>query len=373
MHDLVGALQVGGIHLRPECLLVVRIEPPLFYVSDDAYDLRQPSQGNEIQALPDRVLIAKKLSRKNIVNDNYMLRTLTILSREKPPALQGNSHYLQIVFLNDVTDSPAHVALARRFRLAFQPEEFLIVARKRHSRPGKRHRLHSWSRAKLALNLPQGRANRVGAGISHRGWEGNSERQYVVRIEAGIHAPERVQAADHQACRNQQHQRHGHFHDDENSLRALFSATGPAAAFFQRILQIRLRNSQRRRQTKQNSAEQHDPRRKQQNFPINPDFARARQSGGKMLKRHFRSPRRQHQAESASRNCEQHALRQELTYDSAPARSQCRADSKFTVAPHRTRHHQVSHVDASDQENKSDGSEQHQQQSLHISNHLFHE
>src|SRR5260221_12423337 len=104
MHDLVAAMQVGGIHLRPECLLVVRIEPPLFYVSDDTYNLRQPSQGNEIQALPDRVLISKKLSRKNIVNDDYMLRTLTILRGEKPPALQGNSHCLHIVISNDVTD-----------------------------------------------------------------------------------------------------------------------------------------------------------------------------------------------------------------------------------------------------------------------------
>src|SRR5258708_9280117 len=153
MHDLVGALQVGGIHLRPECLLVVRIEPPLFYVSDDTYDLRQPTQGNEIQALPDRVLIAKKLSRKNIVNDDYMLRALTILSREKPPALQGNSHYLQIVFLNDVTDSPAHVALARRFSLAFHPEDFLIVAPNRHSPPGKGYRIPPSRRPYPALTL----------------------------------------------------------------------------------------------------------------------------------------------------------------------------------------------------------------------------
>src|SRR6267154_4186468 len=100
MHNLVGGLHVGGIKLCPECLLVVRIEAPLFYVSDDSDNFGRSSQGVKVHAFPDGILIAKELSRENVVNDDHMLRALTILRREKPSALQRNSHYLQIVFLN---------------------------------------------------------------------------------------------------------------------------------------------------------------------------------------------------------------------------------------------------------------------------------
>src|SRR5260370_499892 len=129
MHDFVGGLHVRGIELRPECLLVVRIEAPLSYVPDDSNDFRHPSQRSQIQALADGILIAEELSRKNIVNDDHMPRVFVILPGEKPAALQRNSHYLQVVFLNHVADGPAHVTLAGRFWLSFQPEELLIVAR----------------------------------------------------------------------------------------------------------------------------------------------------------------------------------------------------------------------------------------------------
>src|SRR6266567_108380 len=102
MHDLVGGLHVGGIKLRAECLLVVRIEAPLFYVSDDSNDFRHPSQRNQIQALPDGILIAKELSSKNIVNDDHMPRVFAILRSQKTAVLQRDSHYLQVVFLNHV-------------------------------------------------------------------------------------------------------------------------------------------------------------------------------------------------------------------------------------------------------------------------------
>ena len=190
-------------------------------------------------------------------------------------------------------------------------------------------------------------------------------------IEAWIHAPERVQAADHQACCDQQHQSHCHFRDDEGSLRPLLPAAWPAPAFFQRVLQIRLRNSQRRHESKQNSAQQRCARREQQNFPIHSDFTRSGQSGRQILQRCLCAPGRYEQSQAASRQRQHHTLRQQLAHNSSSPRAQRCANGELTIASHRACHQQIGHVHARDQQHESDGCKQHQQQPSHVAHHLF--
>src|SRR6266403_3932413 len=90
-------------------------------------------------ALADRILVREKLSRENIVDDDHTLRMLIVLRRKKPPALQRNSHYLQIIFLYNITHRPVHVVVALWLWFSFDPKQNLIVAAERHCGPRKRN------------------------------------------------------------------------------------------------------------------------------------------------------------------------------------------------------------------------------------------
>jgi hypothetical protein len=52
-----------------------------------------------------------------------------------------------------------------------------------------------------------------------------------MRIEAGINAPERGEASNHQSGADEENQCHGHLQDNEHALRAMAGAARSASAF----------------------------------------------------------------------------------------------------------------------------------------------
>jgi hypothetical protein len=145
---VVGQLHVRKIELRAQRFRVVRIETPLFYVADNADDFRAASFALQNDALPDRVLAGKILPRENVIHYNDVGSVLIVPGREKPPSFQRNPHHLQIIFLDDITQGPAHVVLALRLWPPLDPEKIFVVAAQWYRAPGQRRGSDSWNGGK---------------------------------------------------------------------------------------------------------------------------------------------------------------------------------------------------------------------------------
>ena len=78
----------------------------------------------------------------------------------------------------------------------------------------------------------------LAGGSGGRCGHGEAESKNAPRLEAGIGARERNQAADHQSGAGEKNQCRGDFKNDKPVLRAMAHATGAAAAFPQRVLRL---------------------------------------------------------------------------------------------------------------------------------------
>ena len=76
--------------------------------------------------------------------------------------------------------------------------------------------------------------------------------------EAGVHVPQRLERADHQAGADQQDQRQRHLHDHQNAARAmaLLALAERAAAAAQRVGKVRARVLEDRNQAEEQSRRQ---------------------------------------------------------------------------------------------------------------------
>ncbi len=115
----------------------------------------------------------------------------------------------------------------------------------------------------FVVEVAQTGARFGGAGCGS-GRKGQVEGDSVARIEAGIHAPKCRETANHQSGPDEQHQGHGYFDGDENSLEPMAGAAQTAAALLEHLLQIYARSFQRGSEAKSNSGKQGQPHRKEQ-------------------------------------------------------------------------------------------------------------
>ena len=87
--------------------------------------------------LPTGVCVAEVFAGKDFVDHHDGLRSFIILIGEEAALLERNAHGRQIAGLDPVDHRHAHFALTRRFWLAFDPEEQVVLALPEELRPPK--------------------------------------------------------------------------------------------------------------------------------------------------------------------------------------------------------------------------------------------
>ena len=182
--------------------------------------------------------LSEKFMGEDFVYDGDRRSMLVIGGAEKTAANQRNAHGFQIVRLDDVADGPVHVVFAGGLGLIVQPEKLLVIRAQRNCSPGRGHCLHSRRRREIfAARRGKPSESRRGLASLIVGAQRNAEDQDIMRIETRLNIPKMRKRAAHQSRADQQHQGHGHFENDKNTLRAMARAAGAAAAFLERIRQ----------------------------------------------------------------------------------------------------------------------------------------
>src|SRR6266436_5046315 len=191
----------------------------------------------QVNTLADGIFASKIFLNEKLINNSNERRPFVIVHCEKAPAKQRNSHDLEIVRLHDVVQRPLHVVFIRRLRLTIDPEKLFVVTDHRKRSPRLRSSFNARSGCELGIEFAHVGPNRGWRRAHHRWGQRQSKSEYIVGLKSRVRAPEHREASDHQPRTNQQHQRHGHLRDDEDSLSAMTRATTSKATLLQRFMQ----------------------------------------------------------------------------------------------------------------------------------------
>ena len=193
--------------------------------------------------------------------------------------------------------------------------------------------------------------------------------QYFLRLEAWIDTQHLEKTADRQAgsC-EQDHRERNLGYDKPAAHRAPAHAAGGApSAVFQRAHQVGTRRTQSRCQAEQDTGEHRDAERKQKYPAVDRDASFVGHIVGRDERDDEpRGPHGEQHAERSSHYRQQHALREELAHEPAPASADGQAHGNFTGAPGGPGQLQIGHVDAGDEQQKPDGREQQMQAVGHL-------
>ncbi len=159
---------------------------------------------------------------------------------------------------------------------------------------------------------------------------------------------------------------HGHFDDHKNTLRAMTRAAPAASAFLQRFVGIGTQHFQGGNQAKDESSQNGDAESVKEHVTIEGDLLGAGQAIRQGGHKNAQPPFCKEETDATAGDAEENALREQLADYPGGTGSECGANGKFACAAGRARKKQIGDVGASDQEHKTDGTEEHQQNSLHI-------
>jgi hypothetical protein len=146
----------------------------------------------------------------------------------------------------------------------------------------------------------------------------------VAPIESDRLRLERDEAPDHQRGAEQEHQRQGHFADDEHTPQPRVPTTGATAAppFLQGLVQIRERRLQRGGQPKEQPRRHRYAGGEQEDPGVNREVHPERPVGGDRPIDPLVSPQREGESGGGAQQGQEHALREQLTHDASPTRAE---------------------------------------------------
>ena len=216
-----------------------------------------------------------------------------------------------------------------------------------------------------ALQLPQVASVAAGCAVVLQGCR-QTQRQHVVRDEAGGRLLQAQEAA-HQKTRA------GEQHEGERDLSHHQGVAQPAAptrgAVAAGLLQGRLRVGARCRQRRQNSERDAGDRaggqQETKDAPVNANLPGARNLRGREFQNQPGAAHGKQQPADSARQAEQHALGQKLLHHAAPAGAQRRPHRDLVRSSGGASQQQVGHIRAGDQQEQSDGAEQGEQRRAH--------
>src|SRR6202023_2498641 len=107
------------------------------------------------------------------------------------------------------------------------------------------------------------------------------KREDVPRGEAWIGAQQADHTAEHETCGHKQHEREGHFSDDENILRDAAPWTSNGATNLQRVMEIGPCGADRRNEAEENPGEDRERERCPEDSAVHRDLRDAWKGGRK--------------------------------------------------------------------------------------------
>src|SRR6266403_2101473 len=365
----VGYLPDQKVDLRLQILVLARTETPVLDVAGDTDNFRLQVQQADVEVFAYRILAGKMFSGETGIDDGDHGSVLVVPYVEEAAPLQRNAHGRRVPGGHQIEQRERHLVLVSGFGLPFDPKGNLGVAG--HGKRAAHHR--NVFNARNTLKLPQAlaifRTKLAGRNV-RRGSERNVIGQDAASIESGIYSPKSGEAANHQACSDEQHQRHGHLEDDENALRAMSHATRAAATLLQRFVHIGTQGFYRRDQAEENAGKEGNANGEEEHMRIDSDFFGAGQRCRQSREDCARAPFGQQQADQAAANPEDHAFGEQLADYPRRTRTERGANGELAGASGGTSQQQVGNIGASDQQNEADRAEQHQQNAANIADHI---
>ena len=227
---------------------------------------------------------------------------------------------------------------------------------------GKRHRLDSGQRRDAAEHLALERGS-AGAIVTLQ-FEIERHRHHMARIESRIEGIGVPQPAHEQPGTREQQRRQRDLRDHESIAQPRATHAGRLVA--QRRHHIGTHRFQRRNQPEHDAGQHRDHEREHQHTAIGSEVE-SEVERQRRLKREqqIRAPQREQHAEPATRECQQHALGDELRDEPPAARPERKADADFAAPCSRAGEHQARDVGARDQQHERD----HDQQQRHEAHH----
>ncbi len=192
-------------------------------------------EAREIDALANGIFIREIGARENVVDVHHHRRALVVLRRDEAAALEGDSHGLLEAAFRQIKHRLGHLLEVGRLWLTLNPEGLRGIMDHRTGAERYGNGLDSWDVMHLVVEVAQTRAcfGRTGRGGRR---QGQNEGDRVAGIEAGIDAPKRREAANHQSGADEQNQGHGYFDGHENSLQPVAGAAAAALLIESRII-----------------------------------------------------------------------------------------------------------------------------------------
>ena len=170
-----------------------------------------------------------------------------------------------------------------------------------------------------AIDLADVRERPLSGGSGGRCGHGEAESKNAPRLEAGIGARQRNQAANDEAGTGEKNQSRGDFENDKPVLRAMAHATGAAAAFPECVLRLLRGDPPCWKHAEENTNRKGEHKRKEENEGAEMDLRGARERSRDKLERGACSPNWPAPGRSAPpAQSKERALGQELP-DDAPA------------------------------------------------------
>jgi len=202
------------------------------------------------------------------------------------------------------------------------------------------------------------------------GWRARlqHERQHAVRVEAGLDARQRDDAAQHQAGANQQDERQRHLGDDHRAAQPA-SASQPAARTTnraQRFGDVGARRAQRRHQTAQHGGAGAGDDREREHPRIHRNRPEPRQFGRSRRDQDLDPGPCQQQAERRAERRHQQALGEHLPDQPAARRADRRPDRELAAARRGAHDQEIGDVRARNQQHERDGAHHRQDRRPHV-------
>ena len=196
------------------------------------------------------------------------------------------------------------------------------------------------------------------------------KREDVLRVVAGIDAPQLGEAANEQARRDEQHERERGLADDEHVARPVAPARRSAGAVAQ-AREVRRRRPKRGDGAARERREEDRAQRDEPGEPGDAHVAEARDAVRRRAKKHGQREIREADGEQAREHRDDHRLRH-LQPDELAARRADRATHRqVALAALGAHHEQVRDVGAGDQQHDRDRAEEHPERTRHAAEQLL--
>ncbi len=257
----------------------------------------------------------------------------------------------------------------RRLRSGALPEEDLVVVSGEGHQRREGNCLDGRNRCDAPEHLLKCKPDGRRAG-HHFGRQGDLHGQDIAGVETRIDLQEPPDALHHQSRAREQNDGEADFHDYENALRAMASASRAARAFPEGFLRICIGAMEGWSEAEEDAGDDGNYQGEEQDILIDADFRGTRQAVGRRRQNQAGPPTGEQHTDRCGAQRQQDAFRQQLAHDPSAFGAQRGANGELALARRGARQQQIGDISAGDDQDESDRTDQQQQRGLDVPDHV---